>query len=368
MAKKVLVTGSCGFMGPYIIEELLKKGYEVRATDLPGADYRRIEPLSCEIAHADLLKKDQAKEVFKDINYVIHTAARMNYYMERWEYELANYQVTVSTCEAALEAGVKKFVHFSTCDTYGPPRKVPVDESYPQKPINLYSITKLYGELAALKFHKEKGLPVTVIRPTTIYGPRCVYVMGIFLGLPVMLKEMGIDFFYTPNGGILANLVHAEDVAGASVFLMEKKESVGEAYNISDDSAVPAGKLMEILLNSVGIETKPLYPLPKPLVALVATLGSFLPKVFFTTVTEYLQKAWDRIVIEHKLLPMLKPRFDPGFTAFGRGDYYFDNSKIKKLGYELRHPDLRKGWMESARWFMEEGWIPTYEQVGAPGD
>jgi hypothetical protein len=62
--------------------------------------------------------------------------------------------------------------------------------------------------------------------------------------------------------------------------------------------------------------------------------------------------------VEHSLVPMLKPRFDPGFTAFGRGDYDFDNSKIKALGYELRHPVFKDGWNESVRWFEDHGWIP----------
>jgi len=91
---------------------------------------------------------------------------------------------------------------------------------------------------------------------------------------------------------------------------------------------------------------------------MLSRIGSHLPAIFFTWLTEYLQRGWDKVVVEHGLLPMLKPRFDPGFAAFGRGDYDFDNAKLKALGYELRYPAFKEGWNSSVRWYEEQGWIP----------
>jgi len=364
MADKVLVTGACGFVGPYIIEELLRKGYKVTATDLPGADYCHVEGLDCEIVTADLLRMDQARQVMKGMDMVVHTAARMNLYMEREEFLLGNYHVTVNACEAALANGVKRFVHFSTCDTYGSPQYSPVDENHPQRPINLYSITKLFGERAAFRYHSEKGLPLSVIRPTTIYGPRCVYVMGLFLAIPVMVKELGLRVAPLPKKGFMGNLVHAEDIAAAAVFVMESEEAIGEAYNVSDDSSMPAGELMEVILNCIGVETRRVVPTSDKLTAVLARLGSHLPRFVFAKISEVLQRGWDRVVIKHDLVPMLQPRFDPGFTAYGRGDYDFDNSKLKALGYELRHPVFKDGWRSTVQWYMDNEWIPRYEPTG----
>jgi len=369
MAEKVLVTGACGFAGPFIVKELLRCGFEVRATDLPEADFSRIRPLSCEIKTANLLKLEEALEAMEGIDMVVHTAARMNYYMTREEFELSNYHVTVKTCEAAVIKKVKHFIHFSTCDTYGPPRRTPVEENYPQRPINLYAITKLFGEQAAFRYHELKGLPVTVIRPTTIYGPGCVYVMGLFLALPVLLRERGLRKVYLPKGLFMGNLVHIDDIAGATAFLLTKEEAVGQAYNVSDDSPMPAGELIEIILNSIGVETKRVIPSPKVVnlvITLLAAAASHLPRAFFESITESLQREWDKVVIKNGLVPALKPRFDPGFTAFGRGDYHFSNAKLKALGYEIRHPNFRKGWFETVRWYMENNWIPTYEQINPP--
>jgi UDP-glucose 4-epimerase len=358
MSNTVLVTGACGFIAPYIVEELARKGYSVRATDLPDADFCDVEGLPCDIATADLLRRDQAAAVMKGVDMVVHTAARMNYFLDRASYELANYHVTVNTCEAALAAGVKRFVHFSTCDTYGPPSYSPVDERHPQHPLNLYAITKLYGEQAALRFHRDKGLPVSVIRPTAVYGPRCVYIMGLFLALPVMLRELGVKFVPLPKQGFKGNMVHVEDIAGATVFVMEQEAAIGEAFNVSDDTTMPAGELIEVVLDSIGVASRRVLPFPDLLVSLASRLGSHLPRVFFTMLSDYLQRGWDRVVVEHALVPMLKPRFDPGFTAFGRGDYDFENAKLKALGYQLKHPDFKAGWNESVRWFEEQRWIP----------
>ena len=358
MADTVLVTGACGFIAPYIIAELAEKGYKVRATDLPDANFRDVEGQPCDIATADLLRRKEAEAVMDGVDMVVHTAARMNYFLDRASYELANYHVTVNACEAALAAGVKRFVHFSTCDTYGPPSYSPVDEKHPQRPLNLYAITKLYGEQAALRFHKERGLPVSVIRPTAVYGPRCVYIMGLFLALPVMIRELGVKFVPLPKEGFKGNMVHVEDIAGAAVFVMEQEAAIGEAYNVSDDTTMPAGELIETVLDSIGVASKRVLPFPDLLVSLASRLGRHLPRVFFTMFSDYLQRGWDRVVIEHGLVPMLKPRFDPGFTAFGRGDYDFENAKLKALGYELKHPDFKVGWNESVRWFEDQGWIP----------
>lgn len=364
MAEKVLVTGTCGFIGPFIVEELLRKGYKVRATDLPGADFRNVEGLDCEIQTADLLRIDEANRVMKGVDMVVHTAARMNYYLDRQSFELANYHVTVNACEAALANGVRRFVHFSTCDTYGPPVYGPVDEKHQQRPINLYALTKLFGEQAAFRYHRNRGLPLSVIRPTTVYGPKCVYVMGLFLALPVMAKESGLKVVPLPRKGFLGNLVHIDDIAAATVFVMGKDEAIGEAYNVSDDSSMPAGELMEIILNSVGVEVRRVLPTSDRLVAVAARIASHLPRIFFEKATDLLQRAWDRVVVEHGLVPMLKPRFDPGFTAFGRGNYDFDNSKLKALGYELKHPVFKDGWRECVEWYMDNEWIPRYEPSG----
>jgi len=93
----VLVTGACGFVGPYVVEELLKKGYHVRATDLPDADYRFVERLDCDLAPADLLEREQARDVMEGVDRVVHTAARMVFYLDRESYERANYLMALQS-------------------------------------------------------------------------------------------------------------------------------------------------------------------------------------------------------------------------------------------------------------------------------
>jgi hypothetical protein len=102
---------------------------------------------------------------------------------------------------------------------------------------------------------------------------------------------------------------------------------------------------------------------PDQLVSVLARIGALLPNALYTAFNQFLERRWDTVLNRHGLLPMIKPRFDRGFTSFGRGDYAFDNAKIKALGYELRYPDFKTGWEQSARWFMENGWIPDYSKA-----
>jgi len=358
MGDSVLLTGACGSIGPFVVEELLRCGYEVRATDLPAADFSKLEQFDCEIRPADLLQLDQAMEVVREADVIVHAAARMVLYLTRPEYELANYQVTVNTCKAAAAQGVRRFIHYSTADVYGTPRYSPVDEGHPFNPVSLYGVTKAFGEQAAMRCHRDAGLPITVIRPSAVYGPACAYVMGVLLGLPVIVREMGVKALPVPRHGFKANLVHVEDVAAASVFLIEKEEAIGQAYNISDDTALALGDLLEVMLGSVGVRCLKVLPVPTPLVSLIVRTGSHLPGAFYAQLTKSIQRHWDNIVCRHDLLPLLQPRFDSGFTEFGRGDYIFDNTKLKALGYQLRYPDLKEGWKQSVRWYVENEWIP----------
>lgn len=363
MAERVLVTGACGSIGPFVVDELVRGGYEVCATDLHGADFSRVEGSGCEVRPADLLDPGEALGVMRGADCVIHTAARMNFYMTRPEYMLANYHVTVNTCEAALAAGVRRFIHYSTGDVYGPPLYSPVDEAHPFNPVGLYGVTKTFGEQAAMRCHSEHGLPVSVIRPSAVYGPACAYVMGMLLGLPALISEAGVRELKIPREGFRANLVHVEDVAAASVFLLSQEEAAGEAYNVADDTVLCLGDLLELLMNSVGVRCRKVLPVSASLVSLFMRAGSHLPRSFFERVTGQLVKSWDRVVCRHKLVPAMQPRLDIGVTTFGRGDYVFDNSSLKALGYTFRHPDFKEGWKSSVRWYVENAWIPPFEPV-----
>lgn len=196
--------------------------------------------------------------------------------------------------------------------------------------------------------------------------------MGMLLGLPVLISEMGVEELRVPREGFKANLVHVEDVAAASVFLIEKEQAIGEAYNVADDTTLPLGDLLEILMNSVGVRCRKVLPVPAQLISLLMRGGSHLPRALFSRATGVLTRRWDNVVCTHNLVPMLRPRLDPGITTFGRADYVFDNAKLKALGYRLRFPDLKEGWRQSVRWYVENEWIPPCEPIetdpGATGE
>ncbi len=137
---------------------------------------------------------------------------------------------TQNVLDAAVRAGtVERFLHVSTTDVYGYPR-VPCDESAPMRDVGLpYNRTKIQGEEAVWRAHREHGLPVTVLRPATIYGPRGKdFVVEIAKLLRQRLMLM-ID-----GGRARGGFTYVDNVAQAMMDAAASAKTVGRAYNISD--------------------------------------------------------------------------------------------------------------------------------------
>jgi nucleoside-diphosphate-sugar epimerase len=109
-AKKVLVTGSTGFLGGYVLKELVDKGYEVRATDLPRADFSTAESLGVEKTTSDLLDYDSLLRTVKGVDAVIHLGGIFDIGGDRKLLFDVNVKGTETICRAALNRGVERLV------------------------------------------------------------------------------------------------------------------------------------------------------------------------------------------------------------------------------------------------------------------
>jgi len=170
--KTVLVTGATGFTGGYLSRRLVKNGYRVRGLSLPGIDTASLKEAGVEIITGDLTKKQTLAAAVRDVDIAYHIAA---VYREEnipkkmfWDVNVAG---TRNLLEAALEAGVGRFVHCSTVGVQGEISDPPAAETAPFNPGDYYQESKMEGELLALDFFQNKGLPGVVFRPVGIYGP-----------------------------------------------------------------------------------------------------------------------------------------------------------------------------------------------------
>ena len=120
-----LITGSSGHVGSNLIRELSKQDYKIRCIDFDG-DYRAYEGFDVEVIKGDITNKDSLHSVFKNVDIVFHTAALINL-DRRYKKQIrqVNVEGTRNVCEAAVKAGVKKLIHFSSVDAF---YRFPIEE------------------------------------------------------------------------------------------------------------------------------------------------------------------------------------------------------------------------------------------------
>lgn len=358
MSDRVLVTGAGGFIGRHVVRHLVERGYRVRATDLPRVDLTYQRELGAEVAAGDLLRYRFCREATGGVDSVVHIAAAFDLGLPR-EYLLStNVMTTRNIARASAASGVGMFVQYSTCDVFGLKRRGPIAEDESKKPQCAYSLSKLLSEHAAIDVMRSYGMPVAVVRPTFVYGPGAVYTAGSFLVLPSLLSRY-TDSVPLPSGGPRTSTVRVEDLAFATIAVMEAQESArGKAFNVADDTDFEAFELLSTVFEQFGIECERELKVPWKAIELSGRVAEFLPLGFFRAINRFLSKRWDRLLLRNDLLPLLMPRIDRDFIGFLYGEHLYRNERIKSLGWEPEYPTFADGWPETVRWYRERSLIP----------
>lgn len=222
-----VITGATGQVGLHLIDALQRKGRRVRAMTLPndrGLDGREVEQV-----HGDVRDPASLRRAFSGAEEVYHLAAvvstRSDVGRLIWS---VNMDGARNAARAAREAGVRRFVHFSSIVVFDPdPRDVPLDEgrrrvSGPAH--SPYSLSKVMGE-RVVREEISKGLDAVVVHPTVVVGPYETHHEGIVQNL--IGAHMSGTLPAMIDGGF--NLVDAEDVALGAIAAAEKGRT-GESY------------------------------------------------------------------------------------------------------------------------------------------
>jgi len=245
---KNLVTGGSGFLGSHLVKALVARGEEVQALVRSTSQTAHLESLGVALAYGDLGETQSLEAAAKGVERVYHCAALAADW-GTWEtFRAANVTGVHHLLEAAVEAGVSKFVHVSTTDVYGHP-DYPADESAPYRLRGWpYGDTKIAGEQLVWMYHRQHGLPVTVVRPVNIYGPRSTtFVVEI-----VELLKSG-SMVHIGRGRKPAGLSYVTNVVDVMLRAADSKVSIGQAYNASDGSDVTWREYVNRLAEIVGV-------------------------------------------------------------------------------------------------------------------
>ncbi|HTX18724.1 MAG TPA: NAD-dependent epimerase/dehydratase family protein [Bacteroidota bacterium] len=328
MAPSAFVTGGTGFIGSHLVERLLSKGYRVRCLIRNPQKPGYLSNLPVELIVGDLFSMEALEKGVAGVDFVYHVAGAVAS-RDKAGFYRQNREGTKNIVEAAARKNqaMRKFVFVSSGAAVGPAeRNGAVDESTPYHPMTTYGKSKMEAELEVLKF-KEK-LPVTIVRPTAVYGPR---------------DPATFDYFNTINKGLeplvgfhdkRVSLVHSTDLVTGITLAGESDASVGEAYFLGSDRAYSWREIGDITKSVMGRRALRIR-LPEPLVYAVALTAGL-----FSTFSE-----------------------KPSVLNFEKGrdmvqdSWTFDSSKAKRdLGYKPV-VELPQGIAETVEWYRKAGWM-----------
>ena len=227
-----LITGSSGHVGSNLIRELTKQNYKIRCIDFDG-DHRAYEGFDVEIIKGDITERDSLVPIFKDVEIVFHTAALINLDRRyRDQIHLVNVFGTENVCQASLNAGVKKLIHFSSVDAF---YRFPIEEPLleDRKLIDdpnavPYDLSKADGQKIVIDYCK-KGLDASIIHPTSIVGPN-----DFKPGLPMqeMVNLANGKRKVLPNWGY--NFVDVRDLCITAISAVSKGKT-GQNYIVGGE-------------------------------------------------------------------------------------------------------------------------------------
>lgn len=226
----VLVTGASGFLGGRLAQMLVERGDEVVVLARAKADLRHLDGLPVRVVRGDLADEAALLDAVTDATGIYHCAACSTDWAPDATYFSANVTGTRNLLVAARSAAkLERFLHVSTTDIYGYP-ELPGSEDQDFVDAGLpYNRTKILGERAVWQAAMDDGLPITIVRPATIYGPRG---KDFTLEVGKMLRQRLMAV--VDGGSAPGGFAYVDNVAEGMILAAHAGETLGQVYNLCD--------------------------------------------------------------------------------------------------------------------------------------
>jgi len=336
MNEKVLITGASGFIGYHLVQAALLKGYEVHAAVRPSSDITGLEKLSTGIqpplvfVYPDFSSVESLIPTLQKGNYsyIIHAAGATRA-KNTEAYNLVNADYTLHLAKAAQSVlRLKRFVFMSSLAALGPVKygaAQPITENSEAKPVTSYGKSKLLAE----KYLSDlNDFPLTIIRPTAVFGPREKDILILFETL-----SKGFDL-YIGNDPQWLSFVYVKDLVNATMAGMQEVKNGKSVYNISDGQQYNRYELANLFKELSGKKAFRFH-LPLGFIKIIASLLES-----FSSFT--------------KKTPVLNTEKLNELTAAN----WYCSIDAARLGLNyVPYYNLRKGLAETLDWYKENKWL-----------
>lgn len=244
----VLVTGGNGFVGRHLVAALVDRGDRVRVLALPAEDASRLEQCGVKVYRGDIRDPRTLRVPVSGTDSVLHLAAMRDARLPAQAYRAVNVAGTRNVAQAALAAGVRRFVFMSSCSVYGLGHGRPVDETFPLAPFNHpYPVTKAEADRGVLEMSRRQGLPAVIVRPGQILGPG-----GAALFAAMAERVLRGHGFLVGKGDNAMPFVYVEDVVRGLLLALDHDKAPGNAYNITNDSPLTQRQMLAAIAEDIG--------------------------------------------------------------------------------------------------------------------
>jgi dTDP-glucose 4,6-dehydratase len=262
--KKVLITGSGGFIGSRLVERLVGTGASVRAfvrynsrAD-PGL-LRMLAPETVsqlEIVGGDLRDLDAIRKAVKGCEFVFHLGALISIpysYQHPIEVAESNFMGTLNVLMACRDLGVQRLIHTSTSEVYGTALTPVIDETHPLQGQSPYSASKIGADKLAESFYCAYELPVVTVRPFNTYGPR----QSARAVIPTIITQaIAGNTIRLGSLDTIRDFTYVDDTVDGFLCAAIASDVDGCAFNLGTGEAISIGDLSEMIIRKVGNQVK----------------------------------------------------------------------------------------------------------------
>jgi len=331
MKKKVLITGASGFVGSHLVEAAVKEGFDVFAAVRSSSNIKHLAslPVTWVTLSMSDVKQLTAELAEQHYDFIIHCAGSTKAKTES-DYNYVNAELSRNLAIAAVNAGIplKKFVFVSSLAALGPivyndPQYIRADHL--PAPVTAYGKSKLLAEQYLKVIEK---LPLVIVRPTAVYGPR---EKDIFIILKTINSGLEPYIGRTPQK---LSFIYVRDLVKVLLSVLREDAAPGRSYNVSDGQVYSKYELADIMKSITRKKTYKFH-IPIPLVSAIASVLELIYS--FRTDSPALNKEKiNELNAENWACSIRELEQDLGFIA----DY-----------------PLRRGLEETLNWYRENKWL-----------
>lgn len=263
--KRVLVTGSDGFIGSHLVEKLLEENCQIKAFVYYNSfnswgwldTFPKDKLKNIEIFAGDIRDPSGIRIAIKDVDIVFHLAALIGIpfsYHSPDSYVDTNIKGTLNVLQACREYDIERVLITSTSEVYGTAQYVPINEKHPLQGQSPYSASKIGADRIAESFYCSFATPVIIARPFNTYGPR----QSARAIIPTIITQLlnGNKEIYLGSLHPTRDLNYVSDICDGFIAISKCDATVGKEINIGSGTEISIGDLANLTIELIGSNAK----------------------------------------------------------------------------------------------------------------